>query len=321
MKSVIKAISIILVAALTLAAMSSCIVIEKIDGDHVHDIRYRTESDGEARCTESVYGYMIEYCTICNETLNRQYTKLEDALGHSFSGNRCIRCNADGGSDGLEVIKNDGVGYTVVGIGDCIDTRLVIEAYGDEPITAIADGAFDTCTQLKSVSIGSNVKEIGAYAFSNCKNLTYIDIGCSVEVIKNNAFAACTALNNIIIPDNVRSIGDSVFIECKSLSRVVFEGDLSELGRDVFGLCYSITAIDLPEGISRINAYAFRACSNLNYVTIPSSVTSVGQMAFDGCEALREIRYRGTEDNWGLISFETALPDSIVSIIYEYNES
>ena len=150
MKFILKAISTILVAALTLATMSSCIVIEKIEGEHLHDVRTRVEiGNSEATCTEDAYEYLIEECTVCNETISSQYVKIADALGHSFSGSICIRCGAGSGSTGLEVVKNDGVGYTVVGIGDCTDTYLTIEAHDDAPITAIADGAFDGCASLK----------------------------------------------------------------------------------------------------------------------------------------------------------------------------
>ena len=337
MKFILKVISIILVTAMTLAAMSSCIVIEKIDGDgqidkdgkidgdenkdsgHVHNVRVRVENDNsEATCTKGTHEYRIEECTVCDKILSKQYVKLADALGHSFSEGICIRCGAGNGSDGLEVIKNEDGGYTVTGIGSCTDTHPVIEAYGDEPITAIADGAFEGCQKLKGVTIGTRVTQIGIDAFRGCKSLTSVEIGNSVVKIGTKAFAYCDLIESITIPDSVVSIDDMAFGFCYSLSEINFEGNLSELGREAFHSCDSLTSVELPEGLTRINAFTFRYCESLQSVTIPSSVTWVRSKPFDGCEALREIRYRGTEEDWRRIDFETELLERIVSFNAEY---
>lgn len=79
-------------------------------------------------------------------------------------------------SDRLQYVMNDdGITYSVSGIGDCTDENIVIPSViGDKLITGICDGAFKNCTTIKSVTLSSNIVKIGAEAFSGCTSLKTI---------------------------------------------------------------------------------------------------------------------------------------------------
>ena len=58
-------------------------------------------------------------------------------------------------------------------------------------VTEIGDGAFETCSNLTSLTIGNSVTSIGSYAFNNCKNLISVTIPKSVNKIGDKAFYNC----------------------------------------------------------------------------------------------------------------------------------
>ncbi len=59
---------------------------------------------------------------------------------------------------------------------------------------AVEKGSFKSFTQLKTLEVGGNVKEIRTLAFASCKNLETAVIADSVEKIADNAFDYCDKL-------------------------------------------------------------------------------------------------------------------------------
>ena len=83
-------------------------------------------------------------------------------------------------------------------------------------VTTIGDYAFQSSGTNESVSeqtitLGPNVKNIGAYAFDGCTHLAAIDLGTKLTAIPNNAFYNCSALTSITIPASVASVGNQAF--------------------------------------------------------------------------------------------------------------
>ena len=70
-------------------------------------------------------------------------------------------------SEGLEYALNeDGLGYTVIDIGTCTDTKVVIpKSHNGLLVTSIGDEAFYNCSSLTSVTIPDSVTSIGKNAF------------------------------------------------------------------------------------------------------------------------------------------------------------
>ena len=162
-------------------------------------------------------------------------------------------------------------------------------------VTYIGDYAFNGCSSLTSVTIPDGVTSIGDYAFNDCKSLTSVTIGNGVTSIGSSAFSGCISLTSVTIPDGVTSIGDSAFSSCKSL-----------------------TSVTIPDSVTSIGGGTFNHCSSLTSVTIPDSVTSIGGGAFNHCSNLTTVNYKGSEEQWNVISISNG-NDSLTSATINYN--
>jgi hypothetical protein len=129
--------------------------------------------------------------------------------------------------------------------------------------TSIANGAFNNCSELISITMTS-VVDIGNNAFSNCSNLTSVEFSSVLETIGEAAFLYSTNLSgNIVLPSG-----------------------LTTLDRDAFFGCNNITQVNIPSSITHLN-YTFYQCSSLTTVTLDNnpSIDTIGD-AFQGCGSL-----------------------------------
>ena len=144
---------------------------------------------------------------------------------------------------GLEMkLNSDNKGYTVVGIGDCTATELVIGTYEGLPVTAVATKAFEGNEQITSVVFGDCVVRIGVEAFSGCTALESATLSKGLTVMDYCSFGGCTMLKTLVIPEGVVGLGYAAFIEA------------------------GITEITIPSTVTNIGVYAFGACTNLTTI-------------------------------------------------------
>ena len=244
-------------------------------------------------------------------------------------------------SVGLEYELNiDETGYIVAGIGTCTDTELVIPTtYAGLPVVEIGDWAFEGCTELTKITIGTGVTSIGYFAFDGCTGLNNITIPNSVVSIGGAAFHGCSGLTSITIPDSVTSIDLIAFSYCTSLTSITIPDSVMSIGDGVFYGCAGLTSMvvasgntvyhsiddclietatgtliagcqnsKIPATVTNIGYAAFAGCIELKSITIPESITSIDEGAFEGCTDLTNVYYTGTEEEWAAIT------------IGEYNE-
>ena len=159
------------------------------------------------------------------------------------------------------------------------------------PVTTIGFQAFMTAG-LTSLTIGTNVNNIGDYAFAYCYSLTNVTIGNSVTSIGVWAFGGCISLTSIMIPDNVTTIENSAF-----------QGT-------------GLTNITIPNSVTIIHDRAFAQYPRLTTVTIPGSVTSIEEYAFFGCPNLTGVYFEGNAPSLGADVFWDT-PNAIVYYLYE----
>jgi len=143
-------------------------------------------------------------------------------------------------------------GYTGSGGSVTIPTQI-----NGKPVTEIGKRAFQNCTRLTSVTIGSGITRIGESAFYGCTSLTSVTIPASVNHILQSAFEGCTSLASVTIPNSVYDISNYTFYGCRSL-----------------------TSITIPNRVIGIWYYAFAGCTGLTSVKFEGTITSANFDSF-----------------------------------------
>lgn len=206
--------------------------------------------------------------------------------------------------DGLAYAENEDGGYTVVGLGDCLDTHIVIPStVNGKPVTAIADEAFYADIGLFGLTIPSSVKTIGARAFAECQLLTEVNIAEGVETIGAGAFYGCRSLERVTIPGSVKNFGDEAFSHCNALIYAEIGEGVTKIGESAFYYCNSLMGVTLPRSLTKIGDWAFVGCENLGAINLRDSLTYIGIRAFADCTRLNEVIIPASVTEIGVCAF------------------
>lgn len=191
--------------------------------------------------------------------------------------------------------------------GDVVIPEMVNFDGEDLKVTAIANSAFQNCSNLttvtipnsvtsiggwsfaksgvKSITIPNSVTHIGCYAFSE-SSLNNITLSDNLTEIKNGTFCACS-LNSITIPNKVTCIGDSAFFMCRNLKSIAIPNSVTRIGLMSFTYA-SLGSVNIPNSVTEIGTMAF-AASDLKSVTLPDSITIINEGIFSLCTNLENI--------------------------------
>ena len=157
------------------------------------------------------------------------------------------------------------------------------------------DGSF-----IKSVTIGSGIKEIGERAFENCYKLITVTFSNTDSLhIGKSAFKKCLSLDAVHVSD----IGNwlKIFFEDERSNPLRAPHDVGGTEKSELFLNGKVVKnLSIPYGVVSINPYAFEYCESLESITIPNTVTSIGTFAFGMCHNVEKI----------------VLPPSLTSIAY-----
>ena len=295
-----------------------------------------------------------------NIDIPNKVTKLNDntfsncsSLKNVSIGSGCtsISTTAFDGTSSIDriTVSEDNKNYTVVdGVLYNKDmTTLVLypknrsgEFAVPDTVTTIANSAFDSSPNLTKVTIGKNVKTIGASAFGECKSLktvifedsdtvqkticdyafykcpvlTTVDFGNAVKSIGNYAFYSCQSLNKLDFSKNsVKTIGDYAFTVCKSLESIEFPDSLESIGYGAFSantngyrgsyVASSLKSVKFGRRLKSIADYAFYENRQLNTVKFTGdALTSIGYWSFCNI-AITELDLSGTDASINMYAF------------------
>lgn len=95
-------------------------------------------------------------------------------------------------------------------------------------ITSFGTSIFEGCSELKSVSLSKNMKEITRGMFAGCSSLKIVDVPEGVTTIGDYAFQA-SGLVLLTIPISVTSIGKYIVALCDGLKSVYVNYDNPEM--------------------------------------------------------------------------------------------
>ena len=191
--------------------------------------------------------------------------------------------------------------------GDVVIPEMVNFDGEDLKVTAIANSAFQNCSNLTTVTIPNSVNSIGAWSFakSGVKSITIpnsvthlgryafsesslntITLSDNLTEIKNGTFCACS-LNSITIPNKVTCIGDSAFFMCRNLKSIAIPNSVTKIGLMSFTYA-SLGSVNIPNSVTEIGTMAF-AASDLKSVTLPDSIAIINEGIFSLCTDLENI--------------------------------
>ena len=102
---------------------------------------------------------------------------------------------------GKFLYTTDGNHATITGYTGT-DTQLVIPSVIDGyTVTAIADNAFSSHTELESVIVSNGIEKLGWFAFQGCNKLSELTVSASIQSIGYSAFSGVSDRFTIYCPD------------------------------------------------------------------------------------------------------------------------
>ena len=196
--------------------------------EHVWDTGTVTQAP---TCTKE--GVRVFACTVCGEAYDEPVPVLGHEMGnwtqddedthsrectrgcgkreteaHCFAGNTCTVCAFTlqyTESLIFEEYKSASFeGYAVAGFNGGFPQEVVIPSrYEGAPVVAVKSGVFRD-SSVRSIVLGSNIRELGADCFLGCEQLTSITFGAAIgaEAIDAGAFRDCASLTVSVSADN-----------------------------------------------------------------------------------------------------------------------
>ncbi len=147
-------------------------------------------------------------------------------------------------------------------------------------IDYICDEAFMNA-KVKTLSIPTELYDLGNRTFKDCSNLTTVRVGNKVKTVGRECFAGCVNLNSLNIDDcsYLDTIGDGAFANCAFTSLALPNNPDLRIGAGAFYGCYNFNdSVDSGESIFR--RYAGTGGSNVVYI---------GHYAFANCTSLTDM--------------------------------
>ena len=298
-----------------------------------HTEREKRENEILADCENGGKYDKVTYCPDCGTELSRK-TLTTSPLGHEYEKTKVEATDTECGytlysckcgksykndftaeksaSVGLE-FGDTIFGYTVLGIGACTDTDIVIPSYHNgKDVMCIYDEAFKGQAQITSVKIPDGVQIIGFEAFSGCTSLKSVEMPLYLYQVFYDAFYECASLEAVYIKnltnwcevkfDNVFSnplfYAGNLYINGELFTEFNLPEEITELGGYTFVGLASIETIVVPEGIEIIGkAFCYVKAKRIEF---PSTVWEFRDYVLYGSE-ITEIAYNGTMEEWHAI--------------------
>lgn len=223
------------------------------------------------------------------------------------------------GNDVLLLIPEQVDGLPVVGIASLGSAPTVRELRIPDGVRFLGAGAFDGCTALEVVHLGSGVSYIDPALFLSCPNLigilvdedndTYRDIDGVVYNEEGDTLVAYP-IGRKTAYDLPQGVSNIAALDQPAYQNVVLNAD-NEDYTTVDGVTYTadmttVVSCDqskagayvMPDTVTTIQPRAFVECAGLTSVTISPRVTEITYAAFADCSALQSVD----------------IPDSVVTI-------
>ena len=191
----------------------------------------------------------------------------------------------------LDVDWGDGTTHSSVEGSDLetvVNTRHIYAAPGEYTIVITpGEGAtFAFVGTANGTELLWDMQDVGNYAFNSCSNLKAVTIPATVSTIGNSAFNLCYAIKSISLPKGITDIGQRAFYACPGLKRVILPPIVTSFHQGLIGGCSGLVEVIIPEGVTSIGDDALNGCYSLTSIRLPQSLASIGSRAFGNCVSM-----------------------------------
>lgn len=284
---------------------------------------------GLDKTTVKIHVYEEKYATYCADNNWADYLDMLEVIAtiNSFTLNK-IKYDVRG-SDKKQVFI---VGYESSLWGDLTLEPTVTYEKKTYQLTGIGESAFENCTELKSITLTSNIATIEQGAFSNCSGLTSFTIPEKVTVVADNVFSGCGGLKTVTLHDKITEIGQYSFANCKNINELKIPESVTAIGTgafygcsklqkanipeaitiiadNLFNSCYKLDTVNFSKNVEAIGKSSFYNCRELKVIDIPKNIKSIGETAFFGCENLKMVVNYSEECTLGAKAFHSISPN------------
>lgn len=135
-------------------------------------------------------------------------------------------------------------------------------------------------TYLRSISMNSELQEMGEYCFAMCWNLKNIDLPQTLETMGESAFAG-SGLEEVKIPPKITELNRTFFRT--KLVNITIPGNVKKIDNQAFDEIETLEEVNMEEGVEYIGYSAFCICPKLHSIYIPESVTHIDEVNFLEC--------------------------------------
>lgn len=226
----------------------------------------------------------------------------------------------------------------------------VPETLMGKPVTVIGQNCF-SATDVTSVYLSANIKELKESAFSACQELEYVAGDADLESIPTGAFRSCGRLKTVKVGNRIKHVGASAFFACEKLESIGEQPYLESIGKRAFAYAGPLSEVYVPENtevgdtafygskwldnqteefaiVGKGSLVAYRGSERI--LEIPYGITKIDGFAFDYCENaenIREIYLPDTVEELASRAFATCqnitvyIPESVTAIDEDYWDS
>ena len=237
-------------------------------------------------------------------------------------------------ADGMNYKETDG-GVAISGYTDktSVTAIRVPDEIDGKPVIRINDFGLCNAESLKTITIGKNVREIGAWALTNNQHLTAYEVDPANECFaavdgvlftkdlktlvsypcgKGIEFDEYGRAKNAVdyeIPAGVEVIACNAFYKCGHVNVTAFPDSLKRIEEKAFFKCYyreefskdnvvesGLKNFTLPEGLEYIGKDAFSYDELLTEVTLPATLREIGDFAFFNCKNMTKLTVKVPEN-------------------------
>lgn len=195
-----------------------------------------------------------------------------------------------------------------------VEDNINDEDIPTDTFTYVGEGEERPPKEVKTIIVGSDVKEIEDGAFKDLPNLkcvVFSDEAIDMKIGKN-AFENCPALTTIRL-NGVTYVGDEAFLNCPGLIAGELGSSVQHVGMGAFKNCTALTTTTIPPNVTFIGDYAFANCSELKTATVMDGVVEIPSYCFQNDVKLEQVMLPSSIEKVSDTTFENC-PNCVVYV-------